>query len=231
MKSFLFLLILLVFTPPVAACPKNVHDSLSYQLRDNNRCEGLQSHQNASSGLHLISFVSFSTTNSGSIGDTLRILVAGHPKPRLEVHEFFRSYRLDQVQMSPKGNGAFFHLDSSILRRSRITTIERLRAIAYVNSDSSRTYYPTVLGKASNKYIFMLRSNRLRIFKIMRVRQLISSKPYEKDLIQSQAYPREEITAPWGYKDAPAGDYELYVVDSENNMRRFPFKHNRQWLK
>ena len=154
--------------------------------------------------------------------------MAGNTNPTLEVQEFSRNYRLDNVKMKPSGNGATFPLNPKILQNAGITTPTRLLAIAYVIRNASPTYYPTILGKASGSYTFVLFAPKPTAFRKIQIRKSGSAKLY---LNQSTRQPREgEIPLQWNYSNAPAGDYELYLEDSQGSQRRFPFKHNRQWL-
>ena len=228
MKYLFWLTPLLLTLTPLSAeavCPTTGSSTFSYMRRDNNRCEGLRDRQNASGSLSLVSFV---TSNLGTLTNPLNIRVAGSTTPTLEVQEFSRNYRLDEVQMQPSGNSAIFPLNPKILQNAGITTTNSLLAVAYVIRNASPVYYPTVLGKASGNYTFVLFAPKPTAFKKIQIRKLGNSKPY---LNQSLSQLREgEIPFQWSYGNAPAGDYELYVEDSQGKQRRFPFKHNRQWL-
>ncbi len=226
-RLFCFTTLLLTLAPlsAQATCPSGKPSALSYMRRDNNRCEGLRDRQNASGSLSLVSFV---TTNLDSLSDPLTIRVAGSNNPTLEVQEFSRNYRLDDVQMKPSGNGATFPLNPRILRNAGITKPDRLRAIAYVVPNTAAVYYPIILGSASGSYTFVLYAPKPTAFKKIQIRKAGNSKPY---LNQAFSQAREgEIPLQWSYGNAPAGDYELYIEDSNGKQRRFTFKHNRQWL-
>lgn len=228
MKRLVWLTTLLLTCVPLAAqaiCPAGNPTTLNYIRRDNNRCEGLRDRQDASGSLSLVSFV---TSNLSSLTNPLTIRVVGTPNPTLEVQEFSRNYRLDNVQMKPSGNGATFPLNPRILQNAGITTPNRLLAIAYVIRNASPIYYPTVLGKASSSYTFVLFAPKPTAFKKIQIRQSGNAKSY---LNQSLSQAREGvIPLQWNYGNAPAGDYELYVEDNQGSQRRFSFKHNRQWL-
>ena len=209
-----------------AACPVGQPSALNYIRRDNNRCEGLRDRQDASGSLSLISFV---TTNLTSLANPLNIRVVGSPTPTLQVQEFSRNYRLDDVQMQASGNDAVFPLNSRILQNAGIKDPNRLLAIASVTRNAAAVYYPTILGQASGSYTFVLYAPQPTVFKKIQIRQ--PSQPGKPYLNQSLSQPRTgQIPFKWNYGSAPAGDYELYVEDSQGKQRRFPFKHNRQWL-
>lgn len=229
MKHLLWLTPLLLLTltpiPAQAACPTGPSNTLSYMRRDNNRCEGLRDRQDASGSLTLISFV---TTNLNSLSNPLNIRVAGNTNPTLQVQEFSRNYRLDDVQMRPSGNSAIFPLNPRILQNAGITNPNRLLAIASVTRNAAAIYYPTILGSASGKYTFVLYAPKAIAFKKIQIRKAGNATPY---LNQSLSQPRQgQIPFQWSYGNAPAGDYEVYVEDSQGQPRRFRFKHNRQWL-
>jgi flagellar basal-body rod modification protein FlgD len=228
MKHLIWFTTLLLIATPLSAeavCPKGNPTTLSYIRRDNNRCEGLRDRRDASASLSLVSFV---TTNLSNLANPLNIRVAGSTNPTLEVQEFSRNYRLDDVQMQPSGNSAIFPLNPTILQKAGITTPTSLLAIAYVIRNTSPVYYPTILGKASGRYTFVLYAPKPTAFKTIQIRKLGTPKPY---LTQSLRQLQEgEILLQWNYGNAPAGDYELYVQDSQNKQRHFPFKHNQQWL-
>ena len=219
------LLFPLVPLSALAVCPAGDPNAFSYIRRDNNRCEGLRDRQDASGSLSLVSFV---TTNLSAIGESLTIRVAGNPNPNLEIQEFSRNYRLDDVQMQRDNRSASFPLNTRILQKAGITQPIRLRAIAYVLHNSSPVYYPTILGHASDSYTFVLYAPKPTAFKTIQIRQIGNPKPFVKYTLSQ---PREgQIPFPWKYGNAPAGDYELYLEDHQGQQRRFSFKHNRQWL-
>lgn len=114
------------------------------------------------------------------------------------------------------------------MQNAGITTPTSLLAIAYVIRNASPVYYPTILGKPSGSYTFVLFAPKPTAFRRIQIRKLGNTQPF---LNQSLQRSREgEIPLQWNYGNAPAGDYELYVEDSQGSQRRFPFKHNRQWL-
>jgi flagellar basal-body rod modification protein FlgD len=99
MKCLLWLTTLLLTFAPLSAhatCPPGNPNTLNYIRRDNNRCEGLRDRRDASGSLTLVSFV---TSNLSSLSNPLMIRVAGSTNPTLEVQEFSRNYRLDDVRM------------------------------------------------------------------------------------------------------------------------------------
>lgn len=228
MNRLIWLTALLLTALPLSAqanCPAGRPNDLNYIRRDNNRCEGLRDRRDASGNLSLVSFV---TTNLGNLSNPLTIRVAGSTAPTLEVQEFSRNYRLDNVQMQPRGNSAIFPLNTKVLDRANIKTPDRLLAVAYVIQNGSPIYYPTVLGNASGRYTFVLFAPKPTGFRKIQIRRVGNPKPY---LDQSLQQPREgEIAFDWTYGNAPAGDYELYLEDSRGSQRRIRFKHNRQWL-
>ncbi len=228
MKYLVYLTSLLLVFSPLAAqatCPSGNPNSLNYVRRDNNRCEGLRDRRDASGSLSLVSFV---TSSLSSLADPLNIRVAGSTNPTLEVQEFSRNYRLDDVKMKPSGNGATFPLDPKILRSAGITTPDSLLAIAFVLRGSSPIYFPTILGKPSGSYTFVLFAPKPTAFKKIQILKVGSSKPLLNTSLSQML--EGQIPVDWRYGNAPAGDYVLMVEDSQGHQRRFPFKHNRQWL-
>jgi hypothetical protein len=121
-----------------AACPTSDPNPLAYVRRDNNRCEGLRDGRDASGSLFLISFV---TSSLKDISNPLKIRVPGSSNPILEVQEFSRNYRLDEVKTQSSGNGSTFSLNSRILQNAGITKTENLFAIAYTMRDASPMFY------------------------------------------------------------------------------------------
>jgi hypothetical protein len=227
MKNILLLSTLLLTLVPLSAqagCPPGDPSKLNYIRRDNNRCEGLQDHQEASGSLSLVSFITSNLTNLPSL---LTIRVAGVTNPTLVVQEYSRNYRLDDVQMNPSGNSATFPLNTKILQNVGIN-VNSLSAAAYVIRNASPVYYPIILGKASSSYTFVLYAPNPTAFKKIQIRKVGSSIPYEN---QSLSQPIVgQISFPWDYGNAPAGDYELYLEDNRGKQQRFQFKHNPEWL-
>lgn len=227
MKHILLLTTLLITLAPLSAqagCPQGDASKLNYIRRDNNRCEGLRDHRDASGSLSLVSFVTSTLTN---LPNLLTIRVAGITNPTLEVQEFSRNYRLDDVQMNPSSNSATFPLNTKILQNAGIN-VNSLRAAAFIIRNASPVYYPTILGKASGSYTFVIYSPKPTAFKKIQILKLGNPKPY---LDQSLSQPRVgQIPFQWKYGTAPAGAYELYLEDSLGNQQRFRFEHNPQWF-
>ena len=219
-------LLLFCFNPKVAqACPRTRNPrSLAYVRRENNRCEGLQRRNISSSTFDLISF---STSNIYRYPKTLNIRVrgTGRTRPIIEVQSFFRNYRLDRVKARYTAFGFNFPLKTGVLRRAAIPW-RKLRSLAYINRNSNRIYFPVILGKSSGKYKFIINSprrNTFPIFKIRRNGRTILSKPRKTPR-------RGHITLTWKYGKAPAGIYELYIVNGKGKRRTFRFRHNPRWL-
>lgn len=226
MKLLLLLttfLLTLAPNPAQAACPPGDPNKLNYIRRDNNRCEGMRDRRDASGSVSLVSFV---TSNLSNLPNSLTIRVGGSTNPVLEVQELSRNYRLDDVQMNRSGSSASFPLDTKILRNADIK-VNNLLAAAYVVRNTSRIYYPTILGKASGSYTFVLYAPGPTTFRKIQIRKVGNSTLY---LNQSLSQPLEgQIPLRWSYGRVPAGSYELYVEDSRGK-RRFRFEHNPQWL-
>ncbi|NEP00843.1 MAG: hypothetical protein F6K58_19695 [Symploca sp. SIO2E9] len=218
-------LLLLSLNPLVAqACSEGHHRSLAYIRRDNNRCEGLLDSHDATS---TISLISFSTSNLNSYPNTLKIEVpgTGNRQPNIEVQSFYRNYRLDQLNSKSGSSGFSFPLNTDVLKKSGVG-ISNLRATAYITRDSAFLYFPVILGQPSDRYEFVLYSPRRTTFSTLEIRsqgQVLFSNP-------RQTPQRGQIRFAWEYGNAPAGTYELYIVDGEGKERTFRFQHDPNWL-
>ncbi|NET07866.1 MAG: hypothetical protein F6K09_23545 [Merismopedia sp. SIO2A8] len=225
LRITLISLLLLSLSPLAAqACPEGHNRSLAYIRRDNNRCEGLLDSRDATSTIYLIAF---STSNLNSYPETLKIEVpgTGNRQPNIEVQSFYRNYRLDQLDSKYSSSGFLFPLNTNVLKKSGIP-IRLLRATAYINRNSTPFYFPVILGQPSDRYEFVLYSPQRNTFPTFEIRsqgKVLSSNP-------RQTPRRGQIRFAWKYGDAPAGTYELYIVDGEGKERTFRFQHDPSWL-
>jgi flagellar basal-body rod modification protein FlgD len=227
-KLLLTTLLLFSLSPLVAqACPPlNNPKSLAYARRDNNRCEGLQD-RDASSTFELISFATGSISSNASFPNTLTIRVpsTGNLSPTIEVQSFIRNYRLDNLEAPSKSSGISFPLDTSVLKKANIP-LESLRATAYITRDSGFVYFPVILEQPSDHYQFVVYSPQRTTFPTIEIRR--NGKTILP--LPSLKTPRSgQIFLTWNRK-APAGTYELYLVDGEGQPRTFRFEHNPSWL-
>ena len=224
--KILFISLLILSLSPLAAyasCPEGNPRSLAYIRRDNNRCEGLQE-RNAT---RTFSLISFSTSNLSSYPDTLSIRVPGkgNTRPTIEVQSFYRNYRLDSLDTSSSSSGFTFNLKMDVLKRAAVP-VRSLRATAYIIRDSGAVYFPVILGKASGRYEFVVYSPRRTTFPTLEIRhngKVVFSNPRNNP--QSS-----QIRFAWEYGNAPAGSYELHIVDGEGQRRTFRFEHNPKWF-
>jgi hypothetical protein len=211
------------------ACPQQGNPkSLSYIRRDNNRCEGLQDRNAGSSSFDLISFSTSnlnSNLNSYPEALNIRVLGTGKTAPTIEVQSFFRNYRLDEVDARFTASGFIFILSTAILKRASIP-LNTLRSLAYIAQESEIVYFPLILGKSSGRYEFIINSPQRNTFPTFEIRhngKTVLSKP--RNIPQ-----KGHITLIWEYSKAPAGLYELYIVDGQGQRRSFRFKHDPKWL-
>lgn len=216
-----------VLTPVIAqACPTGVPGSLAYIRRDNNRCEGLRDSRPVAG---VPGLMSLTTGTPPNYPPALLLRVPGSDRPpTVEMQSYSRNYRLDQLRMRPTTQGFTFSLDTSensVLQRSGVPP-SSLRAVAYVEQDSERLYYPVILGNSSGRYEFVVYSpdrRRFPVFEIRRNGTTILSRPRNQPTSGA-------ISLVWQAKDSPAGTYELYLVDDQQQTRRFRFVHNPGWL-
>jgi hypothetical protein len=209
------------------ACPplKNPK-SLAYARRDHNRCEGLKD-RDASSTFELISFATGNLSGYISYPTILPILVPGtvNLSPNVKVQSFIRNYRLDNLEAASKSSDFNFLLDTSVLTTAAIP-IESLQATAYITRDSSLVYFPVTLGQSSGEYRFVLYSPQRIAFPKIEIRRN-GKTVFPLSPIKT---PRDgQISLTWNGK-APAGTYELYLVDGDGQSRTFRFEHDPRWL-
>lgn len=228
MKFRILLLSLLLFSlNPLAAqaCSEGHPRSLAYIRRDNNRCEGLLNSRNIST--RTFSLISFSTSNLNSYPNTLKIEVpgTGNRQPNIAVQSFYRNYRLDELKSESGSSGFSFPLNTNVLKKSDIP-IRILRATAYITRNSASVYFPVIFGQPSGRYEFVLYSPQRTTFPTIEIRR------QGQVLFRNsrQTPQRGEIPFTWEYGKAPAGTYELYIVDGEGEDRTFRFQHDSSWL-
>lgn len=216
------LLLLSLSSLAVQACPVGNPNNLAYMRRDNNRCEGIRD-RNINAGVQLVAFF---TTNLRSYSNTLMLRVPGTGKtpPILEMQAAVPNYILDNLQTQPTSSGYTFSLNTKVLQRAKIP-LSRLQPLAYTLQNSSPIFYPVVLGEPSGKYVFRLYSSgrvRLPTLEIRRNNSRVKS--FARN-VPRQGY----MTLEWDYRTAPAGTYELLVIDDQNNRLSFRFQHNPSW--
>ncbi|NER26919.1 MAG: hypothetical protein F6J89_04625 [Symploca sp. SIO1C4] len=228
-KILLTSLLILSFSPLAAQglCPPQGNPrSFAYMRRDNNRCEGIKERDITSiDALSLISFSTNNLTNSYPNNLNIRVPGTGNTRPNIKIQSFPTSYRLDQLESSPRESEFTFLLDTNILKKVPIP-IGTLRATANITRNSSPVYFPVILGQPSGRYEFVVyspQSNTFPTFEIRRNEQVIWSEPLK--------IPRSgHISFSWEYGNATAGTYELYIVDGNGKPRTFRFEHNPDWL-
>lgn len=221
---FSSLLILSLSPLVVQACPTGNPRSLAYIRRDNNRCEGLQD-RNASGTFNLISF---STSNLSDYPntDTLNIRVpgTGRTRPAVTVQSFDRNYRLDNLNTRSSSSGFTFALNTNVLKKAEVA-VGSLRATAYITRNSAPVYFPVILGQASDRYVFVVYAPERTTFPTFEIRR--NGKAVTRS---PRTNPQQgQIRLAWEYGDAPAGSYELYIVDGQKQRRTFRFEHDPNW--
>lgn len=208
----------------VQACPKGNPASLAYIRRENNRCEGLQDYRYSSSIFELISF---STSKFSDYPNSLNIRVpgTGRTPPKVEMLSIIKNYLLDEIETRPASSGFIFSLDTTVLRQAKVP-FSSLRTIAYITRDSGFVYFPVVLGQPSSQYTFVVDSPQRTTFPTFEIRR--NGKTLVKKPINRAR--SGQIRFSWDYQNAPAGSYELYIVNGEGQSRTFRFEHNPNWL-
>lgn len=219
-------LLLLGFQPVAAeTCPSGHPGALAYIRRDGNRCEGLLDHHKISGRFDLIGFYTSTLTREYPNTITIQVPGMGSTNPNVEVQSFYRNYRLDKLQLRSKTGEARFPLDTEILRKASVPPYT-LRALAYAVVGSSRTYFPVILEKPAAQYQFVLYSPQRQEFPTLEIRrngQVLYSNP--------RRIPKQgQIFFTWEYGNAPAGTYELHVVNGEGRRRVYRFRHNPNWF-
>ncbi|WP_139240553.1 hypothetical protein [Geitlerinema sp. PCC 9228] len=219
-------LLFLGWQPAVAeTCQSGNPGSLAYIRRDGNRCEGLLDHHNVSGRFDLIGFYTSTLTQEYPNTMTIQVPGTGNLNPRVEVQSFFRNYRLDQLELRSRGGIAKFDLDTQILRKASVP-VGALRALAYTVPDSSKTYFPVILEKPAAQYQFVLYSPQRQEFPTLEIRRNGQVVRSDSRRIPTQG----QFHFTWEYGNAPAGTYELHVVNGEGRRRVFRFRHNPNWF-
>ena len=219
-------LLLLGFQPAAAeTCPSGNPSSLAYIRRDGNRCEGLLDHHHISGSFDLIGFYTSTLTREYPNTMTIHVPGTGSTTPNVEVQSFYRNYRLDKLQLRSKTGEARFALDTEILQKASVPPYT-LQALAYAVVGSSRTHFPVILEKPAAQYKFVLYSPQRQEFPTLEIRrngQVLYSNP--------RRIPKQgQIVFTWEYGNAPAGTYELHVVNGEGRRRVYRFRHNPNWF-
>lgn len=219
------LLLLTLSAAAAYACGTGNPNSLAYIRRDGNRCEGISDRPVSTSDT--FDLVSFSTTNLTAYPSTLAIRVPdiGITPPRLIIQSYHRNYRLDNLTIPQGRNGINFSLPTRVLQNTGVP-IASLLATASINLDGQATYLPVILGQASGRYVFVIKSPRRISFPTIEIRH--SGSVVFRNSITTPT--TGQIPISWAYGNTPAGVYELYIVDGEGNQRLFRFQHNRSWF-
>lgn len=210
--------------PAEAGCQPGNPNSLAYIRRDNNRCEGLQEEKAAAP----FKFVSFSTGNlTNTYPNSLQIRVpgTGNARPEIIIQSDYRNYYLDELAIRESPSGFTFNLPTTILKKAAIPA-RTLLASASIIRDSVETYFPVILGQPSVQYQFVIFSPERTTFPTFAIRrngQIIYNQPRNNP---TQNY----VSLTWKYGNAPAGTYELYLVDGSGKTRNFRFQHNPNWF-
>lgn len=223
-KIILSSLLILSLSPLAAqACPQGNPESLAYIRRDGNRCEGLGDR----SATGTFSLISFSTGNLSSYPNTLniRVPVTGNTSPEITLQSFERNYRLDEIKARSNSSGFTFDLSTKVLQKAQVPA-QSLRALAFITRDSVPVYFPVILGQPSGRYEFVVHSPQRTTFPTFEIRH--NSKVVVR---RPRNNPQQgQIRFAWKYGNAPAGLYELYIVDGQKQSRTFRFEHNPKRL-
>ena len=225
LKPLLISLLLLSLSPlATQACPTGNSSTLAYIRRNDNRCEGLRDRE-ISSFFELISFSTNSLSEDYPTTLNIRVPGTGRTRPAIVVQSFTRNYRLDNLSSAQTTSGYTFSLNTNILKKAKVST-DSLRATAYITRDSSPVFFPVILGSSSNSYEFVINSHQrvaFPTFEIRRNNKAVYSSP--------RPNPRSgHIRLNWAYGNAPAGSYQLYLVDENGSSRTFSFEHNPDWF-
>ena len=206
-------------------CRPGNPNSLAYIRRDGNRCEGLLDHHDPSGTFKLIGF--YTSTLKTKYPDAMSIRIPGTSNiaPKVEVQSSTLNYRLDRLELRSISGEVRFSLDTRILQKAQVPP-ETLRAVAYTKPDSSRTYFPVVLEQPAAQYQFFLFSSQREKFPKLEIRrngQVVYS--------ESRSIPTQgQFRFTWEYGNAPAGTYELHIVNGEGRRRVYRFRHNPNWF-
>lgn len=226
MKILVSILLFLSFNSlPAQACPTGPSGSLAYIRRDNNRCEGLRDEDISS----IFSVVSFLSTNLSTYPDTLTIRVpgVGSNYPTISIQSYHENYYLlDKLNGTFSTSGYLFNLDTRAVLQKVEIPLASLQATAHITQDSSRLYFPVILGTASSQYQFIINSPQSTTFPVMEIRrdnQPVFSNPRTTPQQRS-------IRFFWTHSSASAGTYELYIEDSSGVSQSFRFAHDPSWF-
>lgn len=206
---------------PAIACPSptNRTPPTAYQLRDNNRCEGIRT-RDVSGGIRILAF----GVMPSRYGNTLPIRVpgVGTARPNIVIIANDRGYQLDNLRSGTSRNGGFqFDLPTTILRTTRVSPAA-LRATAILNRNGRDIFYPVLLAPATSYYDLAL-SLPTRTNLTVQIRQ--GNRTYFN---QRLANANGEVRLRWNYGNAPNGEYQLILNDGRTPYTRY-LQHNRTW--
>ena len=222
------LLLFILSSTQVQACPQGRSRSNAYIRRDHNRCEGLVDRNITHRSFGL---VSFHTTNQKELPKNLSIKVPGTGpiSPDIAIQSFLRSYRLDKLDSYRQGSGFAFDADTKLLKRLMIP-FSSLRATASIRSSSSLLYYPVILGKAGPRYTFILNAPRNTTIATVEIRRPQTPQPIWSRQLNPSSIGQIRFT--WPSTRIPAGRYNLFVQDTNRprQSRTLQFQHDPNWL-
>lgn len=228
-SRLVFFALLLALNPAEAQdCPPpGDRLSLAYMSRDNNRCEGIKPRDVSTSAPSLISFSTSSLNNTYPNTLSIRVPGTGNNSPTITIQSFEKNYRLDNLQTLASKSGFTFLLDTKVVLQKAGISLRSLYATAFITRNSSDIYFPVILGQPSSKYKFVVNSPQRTTFPILEIRRsgkVIFSNP--RNISQ-----RGHIRFAWEYGKAPAGTYEILMVNGQEQRRTFTFEHNPKWFK
>mgnify|MGYP001793736429 CR=1 FL=1 len=212
------------------ACELAESGSLDYALQEDNRCEGIQDRIQVSGSLDLISFTS---TNGGSLGTTVRIRVPRRDRnqPFFRMQEPESRWLLERVPFTSQGDFYLYNLSTRILNGSDVDDLDDLRAIAVTGTQ--RVYLPTLLGSPARGYEFVF-------YSVDRVKFLKAEVRGTDIAWGPQGARTGEKSFGWSNANqTPAGRYEFYYEAEIEQGNRAPelirrsiaFWHNPDWLR
>jgi len=214
---------------PAQACPTGNSRTTAYMRRGNNRCEGIQTSRNVTSGINLISIVTRGITSYPNFL-TLQIPRLSNSNPEIKVQSLRKNYLLNKLSLQPRRNRFTFKLKSHVLKKAKVPP-KTLRALAEVNA----VYLPVTIGRTSGKYEFVFYSSyrsKFSTFEILRKGKVVYHNP-------PKSARNGEIIFTWNGKKAPRGRYQIHVVAEQERIgrpaekfrRRYYFEHNPMWLR
>lgn len=233
-KIFLTLLSLSVTlgATPAFAYPMGDPNSLAY-IQRGDRCEGLVN-QLISATIRL---VSFTTGAPEQYPSRLTLRIPGiNQTPQFQMQSFAKAYLLDNLRgFQPRDNGMEYNLDTQPVLQDAPVPVDSLRAVAHIQQNNARIYYPVILNSSSKRYEFTLHVGNARTtFPTLQIRK--DGRVY---LNTSKKLPKTgEVRFGWDFGNAPAGHYKLYMEieqhkpgqEKETHTRTISFYHNPAWF-